>query len=334
MRIGVYAPPSIPTSFVVYLARVTEAMAAQGTEFVRFDGTTTPPHGCDLLWDIRSGGGNPPPDTLFVDGLPPLVVTIHGFAPLTLPSREYHRTWRERFESIGHVQRQHRRWEAVHSRIRAVIAVSAFTRSECLAHAGISAERVHVCHHGVDADAFHQGVVPGDRDAGTFLHISNDEPRKNLPRVVSAFAHVRRKHPNARLVLKLPADSAGRYRGLPGVDVVTGHLPTDELAAMYARATAFVFPSLYEGFGLPILEAMAAGCPVLTSTVSACPEVAGEAALCVDPRSVPDIATAMSRLLDDAELRQRLTRAGLNQAAAFTWKACAMAHKQVFDAVV
>jgi glycosyltransferase involved in cell wall biosynthesis len=334
MRIGVFAPPSIPTSFVVYLSRVSSLLSAQGVDCVRFGSAIDLPPGCDLLWDIRSGGGNPPPDALMVDGLPPLVVTIHGFAPLSLPILEYYRSWRERIDAVGHAARQRRRWASVQQRIAGVIAVSRFTQTECLTHAGIAAQRVHVCHHGVDAETFGQPALPGDREGATFLHVSNDEPRKNLPRVISAFAKLRRRHPGARLRLKLPTGAGSRYVGLPGVEVLTGHLPTHELAAMYAQATAFVFPSLYEGFGLPILEAMSAGCPVITSTASACPEVAGDAALCVDPRSVPDIEAAMSRLLDEAGLQRRLHLAGLVQAAGFTWEACAAGHRQAFDEVL
>ena len=89
-----------------------------------------------------------------------------------------------------------------------------------------------------------------------------------------AFAKLKLKN-NVELVLKLPEFAANRYAGLDGVRIITGLLSTEELAELYRNALAFLFPSLYEGFGLPILEAMACGCPVITSNVSACPEVAG-----------------------------------------------------------
>lgn len=328
MHVAVYAPPTIPTSFAVYLARVGDELGRLGVTCERFAGAADLPRQADLVWDIRSGGGNPPPDFLFGSGLPPLVVTIHGFAPLTLAPREYYRGWRERWHARGNVGQQHRRWAAVQAGIRSVIAVSAYTRDECGRHAGIEPGRITVCHHGVDATSFGAGSVP--RDEATLLHVSNDEPRKNLTRVVKAFARVRRLVPRARLRLKVPADAAGRYQGLPGVEVIAGHLQTAELAALYARSAGFVFPSLYEGFGLPILEAMAAGCPVLTSNVSACPEVAGGDALCVDPRSVDALADGMLRLLTDRTVAARLAAAGDVRARQFTWDRSAAAHLNAF----
>lgn len=331
MRIAVFAPADIPTSFVVYFKRVHAALQQKGVDCVRFGHGDRLPPNCDLVWDVRSGGGNPPPDALLADGMPPLVVTVHGFAPLSLPAMAYYRLWRERVESIGHVRRQQRRWAAAQHHIARVIAVSSFTRGECVRHAGIGLARISVCHHGVDADAFAAGAAVSAREPGMLLHVSNDEPRKNLNRVLRAFRQVRRSHPAARLVLKLPAEAAARYSGHSGVEVLTGHLPTPELADLYARASAFVFPSLYEGFGMPILEAMAAGCPVLTSNVSACPEVAGEDALCVDPWSVSDLAIGMVRLLDDASLRDRLAQAGRVRASRFTWQVCAEGHLTAFE---
>jgi glycosyltransferase involved in cell wall biosynthesis len=328
MHVAVYAPPTIPTSFAVYLARVGDELGRMGVTFERFGGTADLPRQADLVWDIRSGGGNPPPDFLLGGGLPPLVVTIHGFAPLTLAPREYYRGWRERWHARGNVERQHRRWAATQAGIRGVIAVSAYTRDECGRHAGIEPGRITVCHHGVDATSF--GLASVARDEATLLHVSNDEPRKNLARVLKAFDRVRRRLPQARLRLKVPAEAAGRYQDLPGVEVIAGHLQTAELAALYARSTGFVFPSLYEGFGLPILEAMAAGCPVLTSDVSACPEVAGEAAICVDPRSIDAIAEGMAQILKSGEGARLLIAAGGRRCQQFTWERSAGMHLCAF----
>jgi len=334
MKIGVYGPANLPTSFVVYLARVTAELESRGLQFQRFGDAAHPPAACNLIWDVRSGGGNPPPESLLQAGLPPLVVTIHGFAPMSLSGREYYRTWRERLAALGYARKQRARWAAAKSAISGVVAVSKFTRAECATHAGLADDLITVCLHGVDASQFVDAGAAGLRERAVLLHVSNNEPRKNVDRIVAAFAQVRRRRPGAQLWLKLPSDAQAAYELIPGVRCIVGHLPTAELAALYARATAFVFPSLYEGFGMPILEAMASGCPVLTSNVSACPEVAGDAALCVDPRSVSALASAMARLLDEPQLRQRLTADGLVQAARFTWADCAAAHLQAFEAAV
>lgn len=328
MRVGIYLPNGLPQSFKVYTENVLNQFRPQDIETVAFSGASGVPAACDLLWDVRSGGGNPPPDFLLQPGLPPLVVTIHGFAPMSLPASEYYRSWRERVESIGYRRRQMLAWARVQSRITRVIAVSAFTRSEVVALTGIEAARIAVCLHGVESGRF---VAASQPPAGRpyLLHVSNDEPRKNIARIVKAFGTLRRDI-DVELVLKVPAASRERYLGIEGVRVIAEQLSTAELADLYAGAAGFVFPSLYEGFGLPILEAMSAGCPVLTSTVSACPEVAGDAAVLVDPRSVEALTAGLRSLVSSGAGRASRVAAGLRRAAMFSWQASADAHLQAF----
>ena len=162
---------------------------------------------------------------------------------------------------------------------------------------------------------------------GSLLFVGPLEPRKNLGRLIEAYARVSRGEAGAPpLVLvghrgwrdrpilrRLEApDIAGRVRWL-------GYLPDVEVAALMAGARLFVYPSLYEGFGLPVLEAMASGAPVITSRTSALPEVAGDAAILVDPEDVEALAGALQRALADASLREELCARGLARAAGFTW---------------
>jgi glycosyltransferase involved in cell wall biosynthesis len=150
------------------------------------------------------------------------------------------------------------------------------------------------------------------------------EPRKNLERLLDAWAQLAPALRDAHeLVLVGPAgweaDSIlGRARGA-GVRI-TGYVPDEELAALYGGCELFCYPSLYEGFGLPVLEAMRAGAPVITSNVSSLPEVAGDAAVMVDPLSVDAIGSAIARLLVDPDERARLRNAGRARAAAFSWE--------------
>jgi glycosyltransferase involved in cell wall biosynthesis len=326
LHVAIYQPPDLPPSFRVYLHNVLQAMPANGLRFSAFAGRHDLPADADLLWDIRSGGGNPPPEDLLATGNPPLVVTIHGFAPMSLPGRDYFGNWREQWHARGSNRRKRAAWHGLQGRIAQVVAVSNFTRDETVRITGIGPDRISVCPHGVDGGLFQPGAALPVRPR--FLHVSNDEPRKNIARIVAAFARLRM--PQAELVLKVPRAAASRYAGLPGVQVIAEHISDAELAALYRSATAFVFPSLYEGFGLPILEAMASGCPVITSHDSACGEVAGEAALRVDPRRTGDLAQAMQRLLDDATLHRQCVDAGLRRAAAFTWQASAQHHAAAF----
>ncbi len=154
------------------------------------------------------------------------------------------------------------------------------------------------------------------------------ERRKNVPRILEAF-HIYRNEVDrdVKLVLagnstwaKSEVESTIKRLGLGPHLILPGHIPNEHLPALYSGAEMLVFPSLWEGFGLPVVESMACGTPVVTSNLSSLPEIAGDAALLVDPRSVPEIVDAMQSISRDAELRSRLCRAGLERAKLFSWR--------------
>lgn len=327
--LGVYQPAGVPQSFKVYANNILGLLANSGIAATSFSDQTSVPRSADVLWDIRSGGGNAPPEFLLDPTLPPLVLTIHGFAPTSLPGREYFDNWRDALMSRVYARRKRANWVAARVRVHTVIAVSEFTRQETIAFTAISGERIAVCHHGVDTEVFKRGTAA--EMAPYFFHISNDEPRKNIRRIIAAFHRIRRRHP-VELVLKVPRSSEAKYAGIDGVRVISGYIDDQKLSALYRNALGFVFPSLYEGFGMPILEAMASGCPVITSNVSACPEVAGNAALIVDPRNTGSIAEALQVLLSQTESRDQLITDGVARAAKFTWKQSAICHAHAFRA--
>jgi glycosyltransferase involved in cell wall biosynthesis len=121
--------------------------------------------------------------------------------------------------------------------------------------------------------------------------------------------------------------------GLNDAVVLPGFTDDADMPAIYGAADLLAFPSLYEGFGLPVLEAMSCGCPVLTSSASSLPEVAGDAAVLVDPESADAISAGLERLLTDAALRVRLVEAGLRRAAAFSWSRAAAEHLALYREV-
>jgi glycosyltransferase involved in cell wall biosynthesis len=159
------------------------------------------------------------------------------------------------------------------------------------------------------------------------LHIGAQQARKNAARLLEAFATVHAQLPACRLVLAGPsqwrhADLRQQVaaRGLDGAVSWLGYVPDANLPAVYNGASVFAFPSLYEGFGLPVLEAMACGTPVVCSNATSLPEVAGDAALLVDPYSVDSIAAGLLRVLTDHDLRADLRQQGLQRAAQFAWE--------------
>src|SRR5581483_3700645 len=173
------------------------------------------------------------------------------------------------------------------------------------------------------------------------LSVGSREPGKNRVRLFEALARVRSGGCDAGLaVVGQPAwgaaaeDEAVRRLGLGDVVRFLGYVAAEDMPALYSAAVASAFPSLYEGFGLPVLEAMACGAPVLTSGLSATAEVAGEAALLVDPLSVEAIAAGLRRLVTDADERERLRALGLARAAEFSWTRTAEETYAVYRAAV
>jgi len=225
-----------------------------------------------------------------------------------------------------------------------VLADSACTRADLIAHFGTPADKVEVLYSGV-SHRFQPQPEPGEErriraryDLGQrpyLLSVGTLQPRKNYLRLIRAFARLRRD-----VVLVLAGGRGWLYEEILA-EVrrhaarlrVLGFVEESDLPALYRNATLFVFPSLYEGFGLPVLEAMACGVPVVCSNASSLPEVAGEAALLVNPRDEDGLAEAMRRGLEDEALREALIARGLEQACRFTWQRAARQLLDTFKAV-
>lgn len=206
-----------------------------------------------------------------------------------------------------------------------VLTVSEFSRRRILDWAGIAAERVVNVGNGVD-DAYNPQVAPQEFPARYLFCVGSRKAHKNEARLLAAFARAR-IDASILLVLTGQPDAAMTTlcNSLGLVDRVhfIGRIAEEDLPRWYRGAIALAFPSLYEGFGLPVIEAMACGTPVLTSTTTSLPEVAGDAALLVDPLDVDEIAAGIERLCHDAPLREELRRKGLARAACFRWEAVA-----------
>jgi glycosyltransferase involved in cell wall biosynthesis len=201
-----------------------------------------------------------------------------------------------------------------------VIVPSAFVRDRAVATLGLDPKRIRVVPHGVDHRSFHLG---SEAREPFLLYPARRWPHKNHERLFVAFAEVRRTRPDLELVLT--GDQA--VGALPPGIRTVGRVSLEELSRLYRTATATVFPSMYEGFGSPILEAMASGCPVAAADAGALREVAGDAAVLFDPRDPSDIARATLRAIDDTD---ELASKGAGRAAQFTWETSALSHEAVY----
>ncbi len=263
------------------------------------------------------------------------VVTVHDMTFFSLP--EMHLRTKQIYF------RYFLRKSAVHA--DGLIFISDSARRDYIARLGSPAGLLSVIYHGKSENFTPcQNRSPVDPillryslPARYILYIGTIEPRKNLVRLVEAFAQVAPEHPGVSLVIAGMKGwmFEGLFRrvqelGLGGLVVFPGFVAEQDKPALLWAAEVFAYVSLYEGFGLPVLEALACGVPTVTSNTSSLPEVAGDAALLVDPLSVEEIASALKRLLEDASLQAQLKHAAESQAAKFNWEATAEQTLQVY----
>ncbi|MFN8454747.1 MAG: glycosyltransferase family 1 protein [Anaerolineae bacterium] len=292
-----------------------------------------------------------PPSALFVPAhvLPlycpvPALVTVHDLGYRYYP--EAHRPF----------DRWYLEWTTRrHTRVaRHIIADSQATKADLVRFYGANPERITVVYLGRDetlgrvndpqliATAKNKYNIEGDY----LLYLGTLQPRKNLLRLVEAFAQLInsgvQNYSFASLKLVIAGSKGWLYNdifaraqalGLAGRVLFPGFVAADDKAALLSGALAYVFPSLYEGFGLPVLEAMACGTPVLTSNSSSLPEVAGEAALLVDPHDTAHIIQGLSQLLTQPDLRCRLVEQGYRQIQRFSWARAAEQVKEIAEHV-
>ena len=274
----------------------------------------------------------------------PTVVTVHDVIQFVLPEYAWRKISRVYFGLVSAGAR----------RAQAVITVSECSKQDIMKIIGLGPERIHVIGNAVDASLYpvrdawllanvreRYGIAPR-----FVLYFGGFDMRKNVPRLIEAYARLpealRREY---QLVI------AGRYQhlghplypdprqtvrrlGLEGNVIFTGQIREQDKAPLYSAATVFAFPSLYEGFGMPVLEAMACGTPVVTSNVSALPEVAGDAGLLVNPYATEAIGEALAELLESAARREDLSRRGLERARRFTWPQVAEQTVRVYKQIL
>ena len=273
----------------------------------------------------------------------PSVVTILDLSFLVFPN-QFERRWQTYIKMM---------MPSILRRVSGVICISEHSKQELLRSYKISPDRVHVVYCGIDHERFRPGVAI-DRDwAGSVglhkdyvLHVGTLSQRKNIPLLLRAVAWLRsrNKFKDLQLVLAGPElavlQGGSEIRqtiqslGLQEIVVLTGHVSDERLPGLYAQAKMLVMPSLYEGFGLPVVESMAAGTPVVASNTSSLPEVAGDAALLVPPTDEQAFADAMDDILSNASTAEELRRKGLAQSSQFSWRRSAIETIGVYRRIV
>lgn len=233
-------------------------------------------------------------------------------------------------------------------RANAIITVSNSARNDILRYLRVPREKVKVITGAVspmfrpveDCARLEAVAMRYNLPQPFILYVGTIEPRKNLRRLIQAFANLKKRGLPHKLVIVgqqgwhfEPIFAEVEKLGLKSDVLFTGYVPIEDLPALYSLCEMMAFPSLYEGFGLPVLEAMACGAPVVTSRSSSLIEVAGEAGILVDPLSVDDIADALFRIHRDPDLRHDLRQRGIEHASRYTWEATARSTLAVYEQV-
>jgi glycosyltransferase involved in cell wall biosynthesis len=259
----------------------------------------------------------------------PQAVMVHDLRPISHPERSlqslYFRAW------VPPLLRS----------CRHILTNSQHTATEIQRCAGIADDRLSVIPLGYDAEVFRPQAQESEslQDRPYLLHVGQAYPHKNLRRLVLAFAQVAARDPDIRLVLAgkpHPKETMQLQRLVTELELTDridfrSYVPYEALPELYRGAVAFLYPSLWEGFGLPILEAMACGTPVITSFGSGTQEVSGDAALLVDPLDVGSISDAMCNLINNQQLCAQLRYRGLKRAAMFDWATTGASTARVLD---
>jgi glycosyltransferase involved in cell wall biosynthesis len=264
-----------------------------------------------------------------------IVTTIHDFSWKLFP--ELHPTDRVRYWERNF-------WKKIY-KVDFIIAVSHFTKEEAIRRFGLSPDKIRVIHNGYDNTIFRkydQDELETTRKKYNLpqkfmLFVGSIEPRKNLKNLILAYSIlVKNIQQEYKLVLVGPRgwnneEIMSLLEKLKNKVTYLGYVSNAELGKLYNLATIFVYPSLYEGFGLPPLEAMACGCPVVTSNIVPLRESCGNAAYYIDPYTIDSIAEGIHKVITSEELRRSLTQEGLANAAKFSWAKSAEEHLKVFE---
>lgn len=271
----------------------------------------------------------------------PLIVSILDLSVLLFP--QYFNAWFRNHSRIV--------LPKVARRADQIITISEYSKQEIQRFLGLPPEKISVTYLGVspafkpvrkDDPNLARFIERNDLRPPFILHVGSFEPRKNIPALLEAFARLKNDSSAPR---QLVFTGGVRWKhsgitqkiaelGLQADLRILGHVPTEELPLLYNAADLFVYPSLYEGFGMPVVEAMACGCPTVTSNVTSLPEVAGEACILVDPTQPGEISAALQKVIEDPAVALGMRDRGLAQVQRFTWERCAQDTMAVYQKVL
>lgn len=331
MKIAVFIPDGCPLSMQIYANHIIQHLTNKyGVEFQRFKrNEPIPENQVDLYWDPRCGGGIAP-YRLLKKVRKPIVTTVHGLALFSLSLSDQFFGWKQKLKGLYYRRRYKMEWKWLKNNVKKVITVSEYSKQEVIKYLNFDEKDVRAIWNGYDANTFFPNKKT-DITTPYFFNVTTYQKKKNFEGLLQAYQQLPEEtRPDLVAVVK----PYSKNPNIKGLKLITNKLPFEEIVSLYQNALALVFPSFHEGFGLPIIEAMACDVPVITSNITSCKEVAGDAALLVNPRNIQEIADAMRKIVDNEPLRDELIKRGKERVQNFSWEKTAEEHYQVFRGLI
>lgn len=323
MRVAVYLPERAPYSMKFCAENIMEVLRRKyAVEFIVFKNLAEIPiANTDIYWDPRCGGGIAPP-LVFKKTKKPLILTVHGMAMFTLPLNTFYFTPKQKIKGQFKRWKERLKWKLMMPYIQQVMTVSHYTKKELMEAVNFPEKKITAVWNGLDHTKF-KPAEKRDNVAPYFLTVISYQKKKNFERLLEAYQRLDASTRPKLIALIKPYLPTMEVSAIQGLEIINTPVDEEKIIDFYQQATAVVFVSLHEGFGLPIVEAMACGVPVLTSNTTSCKEIAGDAALLVNPLSVEEISSAMKQLQTDVSLRNQFRNLGLERAKQFNWETSA-----------
>ena len=328
MVIAVYKPGKIPISIDIYIKNVIANSNNSEIEYVYFNSTDSIPHNTSIVWDPQLAGGYPSVINRTHTNKP-ILLTIHGTALFSIKPSENYISKIQEIKTLYQRRVIKKHWNKSKNDYSKIITVSNYSKSEIIKHLKITEEKIDVIYHGVNKEEFSPLL---NSSKSYLLHISSPQPKKNIDRLIKAYLTIADKKNVLPLKIISPDYKTKQFH--PKLEIISNLLPRKEISSNMRNAYAFVFPSLHETFGMPLVEAMSSAVPIISSNTTACKEIVGDNGLLINPRNTNSISEAMLKLMTNKKLRDDFVEKGLKRAKDFTWNKTSKKHINVFRKIM